>query len=49
MFMLTAIALVLPAAFQAAPGAKAIDGFGKLSIAISIVLLLVYLLYLAFT
>jgi len=34
MFMLTAIALVLPAAFQAAPGAKAIDGLGKLSIAI---------------
>ena len=49
MLTLTAIALVLPAAFQAAPGAKATDGLGKLSIAISIVLLLVYMLYLAFT
>ena len=49
MLTLAAIALVLPAAFQAAPGAKATDGLGKLSIAISIVLLLVYMLYLAFT
>jgi Ca2+:H+ antiporter len=49
MLTLVAIALVLPAAFQAAPGAKTADGLSKLSVSISIVLLLVYLLYLTFT
>src|SRR5580765_8158196 len=46
MLTLVAIALILPAAFQAAPGTKITDGLGKLSISISIVLLVVYLLYL---
>ena len=49
MLTLVAIALILPAAFQVAPAAKATDGLGKLSISISIVLLVVYLLYLGFT
>jgi Ca2+:H+ antiporter len=49
MLTLVAIALILPAAFQAALGAKAAESLGKLSISISVVLLLIYLLYLAFT
>ena len=41
-----AIALILPAAFQAVPGAKTIDRLGALGVSISDrVLLLVYLLY----
>jgi Ca2+:H+ antiporter len=47
MLLLAAIGLVLPAAFQAAAGATE-QGLGKLSVAISIVLLVVYLLYLVF-
>ena len=47
MLLLAAIGLVLPAAFQAAAGATE-QGLGKLSVAISVVLLLVYLLYLVF-
>src|SRR6188472_2967572 len=35
MLTLVAIALILPAAFQAVPATKATDGLGKLSIAIS--------------
>ena len=46
---LAAIALILPAAFQAGAGSGAQEGLGNLSISISAVLLLVYLLYLAFT
>ena len=48
MLTLAAIALILPAAFQAATGTTA-EGPGQLSVSISIVLLAVYLLYLAFT
>ena len=48
MLTLVAIALILPAAFQAAPGAKTTDRLNALSVSISIVLLLVCLLYLAF-
>jgi Ca2+:H+ antiporter len=47
MLILAAIALVLPAAFQAAESTTA-EGLGRLSVAISVVLLLTYLLYLAF-
>jgi len=47
MLTLAAIALILPAAFQVAPGATA-EGLGRLSVSISVVLLLVYSLYLAF-
>jgi Ca2+:H+ antiporter len=47
MLTLSAIALILPAAFQAAAGTTA-EGLGRLSVSISAVLLLVYLLYLAF-
>ena len=47
MLLLAAIGLVLPAAFQAAAGATE-QGLGKLSVAISVVLLVVYLLYLVF-
>jgi Ca2+:H+ antiporter len=47
MLTLAAIALILPAAFQAAAVTTA-EGLGRLSISISVVLLLVYLLYLAF-
>ena len=47
MLLLAAIGLVLPAAFQAAAGATE-QGLGKLSVTISVVLLLVYLLYLVF-
>jgi Ca2+:H+ antiporter len=49
MLTLVAIALILPAAFQAALGTRTAGGLDKLSIAISVVLLLVYSLYLAFT
>ena len=48
MLTLAAIALVLPAAFRAADGATA-AGLGRLSVALSVVLLVVYLLFLAFT
>jgi Ca2+:H+ antiporter len=48
MLTLAAIALILPAAFQTASGTT-VEGLGRLSIAISVVLLVVYALYLAFT
>jgi Ca2+:H+ antiporter len=48
MLTLAAIALILPAAFQAAMGTT-VEGLGRLSVSISVVLLVVYLLYLAFT
>ena len=48
MLTLAAIALILPAAFQTAAGAT-VEGLGRLSIAISVVLLIIYALYLAFT
>jgi Ca2+:H+ antiporter len=48
MLTLAAIAMVLPAAFQVAAGATA-EGLGRLSVSISIVLLVVYLLFLAFS
>ncbi len=47
MLTLAAIALIVPAAFQAAAGTTA-EGLGWLSVSISVVLLLVYLLYLVF-
>jgi Ca2+:H+ antiporter len=47
MLTLAAIALILPAAFRVASGATA-EGLGRLSIAISVVLLFVYLLNLVF-
>jgi len=47
MLTLAAIALVLPAAFQVANGASA-QGLMKLSVSISVVLLIVYVLFLAF-
>ena len=47
MLLLAAIGLVLPAAFYAAAGATE-QGLGKLSVSISVVLLLVYLLYLVY-
>jgi Ca2+:H+ antiporter len=49
MLTLAAIALTLPAAFQAAVGARAPEALGSLSVSISLVLLLIYLLYLVFT
>ena len=48
MLTLAAIALILPAAFQAAAGTT-VEGLGRLSLSISIVLLVVYLLFLSFT
>jgi Ca2+:H+ antiporter len=48
MLILAAIALVLPAAFQIAAGSTP-EGLGRLSLSISVVLLMVYLLYLIFT
>lgn len=48
MLTLAAIALVLPAAFRVAAGATP-EGLGRLSVAMSVVLLLVYLLFLAFS
>jgi Ca2+:H+ antiporter len=47
MLTLAAIALILPAAFRAASGAT-VEGLGRLSVSISIVLLLGYALYLVF-
>jgi Ca2+:H+ antiporter len=47
MLTLAAIALILPAAFQAAESTTA-ESLGRLSVSISVVLLLTYLLYLAF-
>ena len=47
MLTLAAIALVLPAAFRAAAGTT-VEPLGRLSISISVVLLLAYSLYLAF-
>jgi Ca2+:H+ antiporter len=47
MLTLAAIALILPAAFQVATGATA-ESLGRLSVSISLVLLVVYLLSLAF-
>jgi Ca2+:H+ antiporter len=47
MLTLAAIALILPAAFEAAAGTTT-EGLGRLSVSISVVLLLVYLLYLVF-
>jgi len=49
MLTLAAITLILPAAYQAALGANAVPGLVPLSVSISIVLLLVYGLYLVFT
>src|ERR1700759_3330740 len=49
MLTLAAITLILPAAFQAALGPNAAAGLVPLSVSISIVLLLVYGLYLAYT
>lgn len=49
MLTLAAIALILPAAFQAALGPRAAEGLGKLSVSISVVLLVVYSLFLTFT
>lgn len=49
MLTLAAIALILPAAYQIAPGTKMAGGMGPLSVSISVVLLLVYLLFLVFT
>jgi Ca2+:H+ antiporter len=48
MLTLAAIALVLPAAFQVAAGTTP-EGLGRLSVSISVVLLLVYALFLAFS
>jgi Ca2+:H+ antiporter len=47
MLMLGAAALILPSAFQATPGATA-EGLGRLSVSISVLLLIGYLLNLAF-
>jgi Ca2+:H+ antiporter len=49
MLTLVAIALVVPAAFQAASGTRAPQGLRELSLSLSVVLLAVYALYLAFT
>jgi Ca2+:H+ antiporter len=49
MLTLAAIALILPAAYQIVPGTDASGGIGPLSVTISVVLLLVYLLFLVFT
>ena len=48
MLTLAAIALTLPAAFRAAAGTT-VEGLGRLSLSISIVLLAVYVLFLSFT
>jgi Ca2+:H+ antiporter len=47
MLMLGAIALILPSAFQAAPGVTT-EGLGRLSVSISVLLLIGYLANLAF-
>ena len=49
MLTLAAIALILPAAYSSLLGDAAIAGLGTLSIAISVVLLLVYALFLVFS
>ncbi len=49
MMTLAAITLILPAAYRAALGKEAVLGLVPLSVAISIVLLLVYALFLAFS
>jgi Ca2+:H+ antiporter len=48
MLTLAAIGLVLPAAFRAAAG-MTVEGLGRLSVSISVVLLFTYVLYLTFT
>jgi Ca2+:H+ antiporter len=48
MLVLAAIALILPAYFQSAAGTTTTQGLDRLSVSILIVLLLVYLLNLAF-
>src|SRR4029077_15766971 len=48
MLTLAAIALILPAAFEAAESMTA-EGLGRLSVALSVVLLFAYVLYLTFT
>lgn len=47
MLTLAAIALVIPAAFRVASGATA-EGLGRLSVSLSVVLLVMYVLYLGF-
>jgi Ca2+:H+ antiporter len=49
MLTLAAIALILPATYQAALGVGAVAGITALSISLSIVLLVIYMLYLVFT
>src|SRR4029077_12481977 len=49
MLTLSAIALVLPAAYSAGPGIEGGAGLGSLSVAIAVLLLLIYALYLVFT
>jgi Ca2+:H+ antiporter len=49
MMTLAAITLILPAAYRAALGKEAVQGLIPLSVSISIVLLVVYALYLAFS
>ena len=49
MMTLAAITLILPAAYRAALGKEAVQGLVPLSVAISIVLLVVYALFLAFS
>ena len=49
MLTLAAITLILPAAYQGVLGATAASGLIPLSVSVSIVLLVVYSLYLAFT
>jgi Ca2+:H+ antiporter len=49
MLTLAAIALILPASYQAALGSNAAEGLGALSVSISVVLLLVYSLFLVFS
>ena len=49
MLMLAAIALVLPAAYRSLLDDAAIAGLGTLSVAISLILLLVYALFLVFS
>jgi len=49
MLTLAAITLILPAAFKVAAGERAAEGLVPLSIALSIVLLVVYALFLAFS
>jgi Ca2+:H+ antiporter len=48
MLTLAAIALIVPAAFQAGAGRGSPEALGSLSVSISVVLLVVYLLYLVF-